>query len=260
MDRVVWAGCVLLFLAGGVYFNILPLLTWKKEVSVGDVVGGISAIAAAFAAYASWKAANISKQSAEESKSFTRAQLYMSHRQDFVELIDYLSSELDVVFVRKYELYQRLFPRNHYSGNYFDADGNPLILDDWAEKYQAIVDLTARALSDQELDLWIMACVKMGEDLQFEIKPQKGLKIILFGDKPSDAINTGFTFNPARQVFYFGEVMNRIYAFCGAQPISPLLMDGHDFQIRFREYFVKVKSGQTRHRVFDPDALSEAQH
>ncbi|MGX1127272.1 hypothetical protein [Pseudomonas sp. HLS-6 TE3448] len=55
MDRIVWAGCALLFLAGGVYFNILPLLTWKKEVSVADVVGGFSAIAAAFAAYASWK-------------------------------------------------------------------------------------------------------------------------------------------------------------------------------------------------------------
>lgn len=258
MDRMVWAGCALLFLAGGVYFNIFPLLTWKKEVSVGDVLGGVSAIAAAFAAYASWKAANISKQSAEDSKLFTRAQLYVSHRQAFVELIDYLSSELDVVFVRKYELYQRLFPRNHYSGNHFDTDGNPAVLDDWAEKYQAIVDCTGRALSDVELDFWIMACGKMGEDLQFELKPQKGLKIFLFGDNPLEAINTGFTSDPARQVFYFGEVMNRIYAFCGRQPVSPLLMDGHDFQIRFKEFFFKIKSGQTRHRVFDPDSLPDA--
>jgi hypothetical protein len=96
--------------------------------------------------------------------------------------------------------------------------------------------------------------------LQFEFKPQKGLKIFLFCDKPSNTINTGFTFDPTRQIFYFGEVMNRIYAFCGRQPISPLLMDGHDFQIRFKEYFVKIKSGQTRHGVFDPDAFSEAAH
>ncbi|MGX1127271.1 hypothetical protein AB7M23_004064 [Pseudomonas sp. HLS-6 TE3448] len=204
------------------------------------------------------RAANISKQSAEDSKSFTRAQLYMSHRQDFVELVDYLSNELDIVFVRKYELYQRLFPRNHYSGNHFDADGSPAVLDGWAKRYQAIVELTDHELSEVELDFWIMECGRMGEDLQFEFKPQKGLKIFLFGDTPSDSINTGFTFDPARQVFYFGEVINRIYAFCGRQSISPLLMDGHDFQIRFKEYFIKIKSGQTRHRVGDPGAFFEA--
>lgn len=255
MDRIVWVGCALLFLAGGVYFNILPLLTWKKEISAGDIVGGLSAIAAAFAAYASWKAANISKQSAEDSKLFTRAQLYMSHRQDFLDLIDYLSGELDIVFVRKYELYQRLFPRNHYSGNHFDVDGNPAVLDDWAEKYKAIIKMTTLDLSDAQLEVWIMACGKMGEDLQFEFKPKKGLKIFLFAKTPSDSINTGFTFDPARQVFHFGEVMNRIYAFCGYQQIRPLLMDGHDFQIKFKEYFIKIKSGQTCHRVFDPDVL-----
>ncbi|WP_125929509.1 hypothetical protein [Pseudomonas putida] len=257
MDRMVWAGCVLLFLAGGIYFNILPLLIWKKEVSAGDVVGGISAIAAACAAYASWKAANISKQSAEDSKLFTRAQLYMSHRQDFVDLVDYLSQELDVVFVRKYELYQRLFPRNHYSGNHFDAYGNQAVLDDWAQKYKAIVEATTRELSDVELDIWIMACIKMGEDLQFEFKPQKGPKIYLFAETPSDSIVTGFTSDPTRQVFYFGEVMNRIYAFCGRQPIELLLMDGHKFQVQFKEYFLKISSKKTCHRVFDPDERFE---
>jgi hypothetical protein len=251
-DWVVWVGCVALFISGGICFHMLPEFVWKKEVSVADVVGGMSAVAAAFAAYASWKAANVSKRSAEDSKLFTRGQLYMSHRQNFIELLDYVSDELQIKFIRKYELYQRLFPRNHYSGNYFDAEGESEVLSGWAEKYKEIVSLAEFDLSDSDLDVWMMGCCSLGEDMQFEFIPQKGPKIFLFGETPSDSICTGFSFDPARQVFYFGEVINRLYAFCGRESITPLLMDRHDFQIHFRKYFLKIQSGHTSHRVGDP--------
>lgn len=250
MDRVVWVGCALLFLAGGVYFNILPNLTWKKEVSVADVVGGISAIAAAFAAYASWKAANISKQSAQDSKSFTRAQLYMSHRQDFTELLDYIASELKVVFYRKNDLYYKLFPRNHYSGETFEAVGQKDVIADWSIKYSEIVSFTNKESgSDTEIDDWIIKCSNLSDSMNFAFPRLGDNDPELYLYACSDPIQTQFSTSPARPVFLLAEVMNHIFAFCACKKIEPLIMDGHPFEARYLRYFDKVKAGHKLHYV-----------
>lgn len=249
MDRMVWVGCVLLFFAGGVYFNILPDLTWKTEVSFADVVGGFSAIAVAFAAYASWKAANIAKRSAEDSRSFTRAQLYMSHRQDFTELLDYIASELQVIFYRKNDLYYKLFPRNHYSGDTFEAVGHSDLVANWAAKYSDIVSFTEGAASDSELDDWILKCSNLSDDMNFAFPSLKDDEPELYLYADLNPIQTQFSINPARPVFLLAEVMNHIFAFCASKKIEPLVMDGHPFEEHYLRYFNKIRAGHELHFV-----------
>lgn len=249
MDRVVWLGCALLFLAGGVYFNILPGLTWKKEVSVADLVGGISAVAAAFAAYASWKAANISKQSAEDSKSFTRAQLYMSHRQDFTELLDYIASELKVVFYRKNDLYYKLFPRNHYSGETFEAVGQADVIADWSKKYSEIVSFVEKDSSCSDIDDWIISCSNLSDLMNFAFPRLGDNEPELYLYAFADPIQTQFSTSPARPVFLLAEVMNHIFAFCASKKIDPLIMDEHPFEAHYLRYFNNIRAGHKLHYV-----------
>ncbi len=249
MDRMVWIGCALLFLAGGVYFNILPALTWKKEVSVADVVGGTSAIAAAFAAYASWKAANISKQSAADSKSFTRAQLYMSHRQDFTELLDYIASELKVVFYRKNDLYYKLFPCNHYSGETFETIGKKEVTDSWSKKYLEIVSFTKGESSDSEIDRWIIECSRLCDAMNFALPRLGNDEPELYLYALTEPIQTQFSTTPARPVFLLAEVMNHIFAFCASKKVDPLVMIGHPFEEHYLRYFNKIKAGHELHYI-----------
>jgi hypothetical protein len=252
MDRVVWIGCALLFFAGGIYFNILPSLVWKKEVSVADVVAGISAIAAAFAAYASWKAANISKRSAEDSKLFTRAQLYMSHRQDFTELLDYIASELKVVFYRKNDLYYKLFPRNHYSGKTFEAVGQNEIITEWSIRYSEIVSFTEEESGDADIDDWIIACSNLSDSMNFAFPRLADNEPELYLYAFSEPIQTQFSSSPARPVFLLAEVMNHIFAFCACEKIEPLIMDGHPFETHYLRYFNKIKAGHRMHYITVP--------
>ncbi len=256
MDRMVWAGCLLLFLAGGVWFNVVPEFTWKKEVSVADFVGGVSAIAAAFAAYASWKAANISKASADDSKYFARAQLYMSHRKDFFELIDYVASELKVVFFRKNDLYRKLFPGNHYSGRSFDTIGNLDVVNEWRSSYAELVLITGQAPSDLALVRWIIECSNLSDSMHFAFPRLDDIEPELYLFVKTDPIQTQFSRTPARPVFLLGEVLNHLLSFCGHERIEPLLMDRHPFEDHYLSFFDRVDAGHSehyvRHRVREP--------
>ncbi|MBK5416392.1 hypothetical protein [Pseudomonas sp. TH31] len=97
-DWVIWGGCIGLFFAGGVYFNMLPEFTWKKEVGVADIVGGVSAIAAAIAALAASRAAKIANKQSSDSAISIRWQMYKMHWDSFNELLSAVESELGVVF------------------------------------------------------------------------------------------------------------------------------------------------------------------
>ncbi|WP_409487916.1 hypothetical protein ACK1U3_18395 [Pseudomonas promysalinigenes] len=242
---------MMLFLAGGVFFNIIPEIKFKSEISISDFVGGLSAIAAAVAAYASWKAANISKQSAEDSKSFTRVQLYMSHREDFIELLDYIAAELKVVFFRKNDLYAKLFPNNHYSGAVFEAKASDGVIDVWLAEYEEIKLVTSREPIDLELDLWVMRCSTLSEEMHFVFPQSKEPQLYLHAFELP--IQTQFTQSPARPVFYLGEVMNHLRSFSGYGKIEPLLLADHPFEHHFSNYFARIARGHPQHYVGHPN-------
>lgn len=249
-DWQVWAGCLLLFLTGGVYFNMLPQVTFKAA-SLADFIGGLSAVAAATAAWASWNAANIAKQSAEDNKVFARAQLYISHRGDFDDLLDYVAKELGVIFYRKNELYKKLFPQNHYSGEVFDSKGDSDVFKQWRSKYRSIVVRSETPLSDEGLYEWISDCMELLRDIHYEhAKPDEAqICFWAFTEHPEP---TGFTSSPARHVFNLAEVMNRIFTFSGREEIETCFLEGHPFESHYNLYYEKIRSGHEDHFVGVP--------
>jgi len=246
---VTW-GSVVAIVSIGFYVDILPGLQIDKKLAMSDMVAGISAIATAIAAYAAWEAARISRKSAEESKSFTRAQLYVSHRKDFIELLDYIAEELKVVFFRKYELYMKLFPENHYSGEVFEPDANTETIKNWAVKYEELSLITKGAPSDLELEFWVMECSTLAEQMHFAFPRSEEPQLYL--DAYELPIQTQFEISPARPVFYLGEVMNHLRAFGGGERIEPLLLADKPFEEYFVRYFTRIAKGHPTHRVCRP--------
>lgn len=256
-DFVVWCGCLGLFLAGGVYFNMLPNFFWEKELGVGDLVSGASAIAAALAAYASWKAATIAKTSAEDSKAFTRAQLYMSHRKDFIDLLDEIADELKVVFFRRYDLYTKLFPNNHYSSEFFEAKANLDVVNNWVSKYAEVERVTKGFPVALEIDLWVMSCSDLSESMHFVFPRSEEPQLYLYAS--SRPIQTQFHEDPSRPVFYLGEAMNKLLAFGGREKVEPVLLMDHPFTEHFAKYFRAIANGHDMHCVTRPsDAMKRS--
>lgn len=249
-DWTVWGGCIGLFLSWGVYFNILPKVTWA-QASITDFVGGLTAIAAAVAAWASWRAATIAKRSAEDNKAFSRAQLYISHRADFGELLGYVAKELQVIFYRKNELYKKLFPNNHYSGEVFDSKGSEEVFDSWKAQYAAIIERTEKPLSNLEFYDWISDCIDILSEMHYEhARPDEPQ--ICFWAFMEYPVATGFTSSPARHVFNMSEVMSRIRVFCGRDEIEPCLLEGQAFEAHYKLYYENIRSGHKEHYVGMP--------
>ncbi|SEM51258.1 hypothetical protein SAMN04487857_102377 [Pseudomonas sp. ok272] len=246
---VTWVS-IFAIVAIGFYVELFPYLQIDKKVTTADIVAGISAIATAIAAYAAWEAASVSRKSAEESKYLTRAQLYVSHRKDFIELLDYVAAELKVVFFRKYELYMKLFPENHYSGEVFEPDANIDAIKNWVAKYEELSSITKGAPSDLELEFWIMECSTLAEQMHFVFPRSEEPQLYLHASELP--IQTQFEISPARPVFYLGEVMNHLRAFGGYTRITPLLLADQPFEVYFARYFTRIAKGHPTHRVCRP--------
>ncbi|MBH3404497.1 hypothetical protein I5P86_05470 [Pseudomonas glycinae] len=249
-DWTVWGGCIGLFISGGIYFNILPQITWKAA-SISDLVGGLSAIAAAVAAWASWMAASIAKRSAEDNKVFARAQLYISHRGDFKELLRNAEKEVGIIFYRENELYKTLFPNNHYSGDVFDASGNESVFEGWKKRYQDIVESTDTGLNDSQLYEWIISCIELLGEMNYQHSRSDEPQICFWAFEEF-ASPTGFTSSPARHVFNLAEVMNRLLVFCGREEITPCYLENSPFESHYKLYFDNIKNGHSEHYVGVP--------
>jgi hypothetical protein len=153
---VVWCGCIGLFLAGGIYFNMLPRVVWKTEVGVADVVGGFSAIAAAVAAFAAWRAASIANKQSTDSALSIRWQMYKMHLDSFNEWLQGIEFDQGVVFYRKHELYEIMFPFNRDPSEAFSDKGSSEVVS-WANSFKRLADVacTYKALGPREIEEWI---------------------------------------------------------------------------------------------------------
>lgn len=225
--------------------------TLKYEFSVSDIVGMLSALAAAVAAWAAWQAAAIAKTSSEDNNSFAKAQLFISHRTDFIDMLDYAAEELGVIFYQKNDLYSKIFPSNHYSGEVFDSSGNDEVVKNWIKLRKSIVDRTEVGLSDDRLCRWIEDCMDLRRELFFEDKRQTEPQIC-FWAFTEHATATGFISSPARHVFNISEVMSRLLKFCGRQRLEDVLLEGHPFEAHYKRYYDKIDGGHDYHYVGMP--------
>ncbi|WP_421551790.1 hypothetical protein [Pseudomonas yamanorum] len=170
-DWVIWVGCIGLFFAGGIYFNMLPQLVWKRDIGISDLVAGASAVAAAFAAFAAWKSALISSEAASDSRVFSRMQAYIMHRQQFEALLTQIEKELSVRFKEKDGLYNDIFPNNRHLKLPFSMEANGEEFKAWSSFFKELLGKTNTypAMGLRELKTWMVDQLMLtGNYLRFD--------------------------------------------------------------------------------------------
>ncbi|MEB0008661.1 hypothetical protein QN412_02905 [Pseudomonas sp. RTB3] len=209
-DWMVWCLCISLFLAGGIYFNMLPEFIWKKEIGFSDLVGGASAIAAAVAAFAAWRSATISSNAAKDSRSFLRMQAYIMHRQQFEVLLNQVEKELSVSFKAKDSLYNDIFPNNRHLDREFSMRADGVELQAWVITFQKLLTQTNKypAMERRELRTWLVETVTLNGNY---------LRLTYENESPSlmvEDIDTQITLdNPMRALKISSDVLNHFFVF-----------------------------------------------
>lgn len=236
-DWVIWCGCFGLFLAGGIYFNMLPEIVWKKEVGVADLVGGVSAIAAAIAAFAAWRAASIANKQSTDSAASIRWQMYKMHVESFNEWVKGIESDQKVTFYRKQELYEVIFPSNRDPSRIFTDKGSPEVAA-WQSGYAKLAEFacTSRRLSSREVSTWVGSYMMLTSHIKYSaLSPNKKQ---FFMD---DRIASGISLDNYENVLpVMCDVVNRLSRFAFVETKYGYAGMSTEFKESFKAFFMDV--------------------
>jgi hypothetical protein len=168
-DWVVWSGAVLLFLSGFLWAQFLPSSEfWKSEFDMKavDYFSVASAIATAIAAFAAWRSASISRDAATDSRSFSRMQAYILHKQQFEVLLSDIEKELGITFREKNGLYNDIFPDNRHTDRPFSMKANGPEFYAWIDSFKDLVEQTNvhPPMGFRELKAWMVEQVVLADN------------------------------------------------------------------------------------------------
>ncbi|OFJ45675.1 hypothetical protein BJN42_11665 [Pseudomonas koreensis] len=168
-DWVVTGCAFLLFLSGFLWAQFLPDSEfWKSQfkMDTGDYIGAASAIAAAIAAFAAWRSASVSSAAATDSRSFSRMQAYILHKQLFETLLIDIERELDITFRERNGLYNDIFPDNRHLERPFNMQAHGAAFTDWIEKFKELIDQTYfnPPMQPPQMKIWMVEQVVLADD------------------------------------------------------------------------------------------------
>ena len=154
-DRVIWGGCVGLFLVGGLFFQGFFGSAEGEGMKLVDWFTALSAVATAAAAFAAWKAASAAQRQSFDTTISTRRQTHKTHFDSFNEWLDGLQEEFKVKFYRRYELYDSIFPNNRNPDLPFSEVGCDEV-DAWRRSFENLVATACKpvGLSIREVESW----------------------------------------------------------------------------------------------------------
>ncbi|VVN43938.1 hypothetical protein [Pseudomonas fluorescens] len=212
-DWVVWGGALLLFLSGFLWAQFLPNSEfWKSEFDMKpvDYFSVASAIATAIAAFAAWRSASISSVAATDSRTFSRMQAYILHKQQFEVLLSDIEKELSVIFKEKNNLYNDIFPNNRHIEKPFTMTAHGTQFDAWGETFKILVTQTNQypPMDERELREWLIdQAMLTGDYLRFNFKIED--KSFRLG-----ALDTHVSaLNPMFSLMLSSKVLNHFYVF-----------------------------------------------
>jgi hypothetical protein len=140
MDRVIWTGCVGLFVAGALFSYAAFGAEPADGFRLVDYFSVLSAVATAIAAYAAWRAASAAQKQSFDSALTGRRQLYRTHVESFNEWLDGIEADQKIVFYRRHELYESMFPTNRNPALTFTETGDKEIAA-WEHSFKKLDDL-----------------------------------------------------------------------------------------------------------------------
>jgi hypothetical protein len=185
---MVWMGVCLVFICGAIWGKVFPSGDFWS-VKVTDVFGGISAVATAIAAYAAWQAAKTSKEQSEDSARQNRWQIYVSHYDLFNRHLDGMEKDFNIDFIRRNELYEKMFPNNRNIFIPFSPIGDDQVVI-WHDEYRKLESLSRKQMlpNDQEICVWLSGCSWLAGQIQLSMLKDDELQFFL-GDGVPTGIN-----------------------------------------------------------------------
>lgn len=244
-DWLIWASCVLLFLAGGIYSNMLPEFVWRGEIGFSDIVSGASAVAAAFAAFAAWRAASVAQRQSFDTALTTRWQMYKMHVDSFYTWLDSIESDQKVVFFKRHELYEIMFPCNRDPSLEFSDKGSAEV-SAWCSKFASVIGQAClpKTLGDREMGSWINDYVVLNDFIKYEFIPASEPQFYLDG-----RIATGITIDKYEQALkVMSNVLLGLSKFSFVQYVNPYRSLSEEFRSSLSSFFRSVTmSGCSEH-------------
>jgi hypothetical protein len=244
-DWVVWCVCFGLFLSGGIYFNMLPEYVWKKEIGVADLVGGISAIAAAIAAVAASRAASIANKQSTDSALSIRWQMYKMHVESFNEWLQGIESDQGVIFYRKQELYEAMFPSNRDPSLMFSDKGSEEVTS-WGSSFGKLADIacTYKALGSKDLEMWVFDYARLTGYMRYSLLSANNKQFFL-----DDRLPTGVSLDNYDVVLsVMSDVIGRLSKFAFVEPGQGYRGMSSQFKDSFMDFYLDVSmKGYNRH-------------
>lgn len=165
-DRVIWGGCVGLFLTGSLFAYAFAGGS-SEGFKIVDLFAIISAVATAFAAFAAWSAASAAQKQSFDSAMSIRRQTHKMHVESFNEWLNGMESEFAVKFYRRYELYETMFPSNRNPALKFSETGDSEIVS-WQRSFMKLANLACHPSQPGKRDVeswvgdfaWLSGCMK----------------------------------------------------------------------------------------------------
>lgn len=211
-DKVVWLAAILLFTCGGVWVRLIGIPP-VSEVRWSDLIAGLGSIAAAAAAFASWKSAESAKEQLGVAAEQGRFLLYQSHWRLFNQALDEIAAQYSVHFYDRAGLYSAVFPENRNRQTQFtDIGGDELLA--WHQSYKNLVmgSCGIRAYHHADVELWCRDYCILSNSMRCDFAPRQSSQLLLGGRVP-----TGITINKFKSTpFEMACVLDKLshFAFC----------------------------------------------
>ncbi|MHB2060273.1 hypothetical protein [Pseudomonas monsensis] len=235
-DKVIWGGCVGLFLTGALF--AYGFFGEKAEgFKIVDLFAIISAVATAFAAFAAWSAASAAQKQSFDSAVSIRRQTHKTHVESFNEWLDGMEEELGVKFYRRYELYEAIFPNNRNPSFEFSEVGDSEVKA-WQKSYARLADMacTPSQPSLREVETWVADLMFLAGFMRCSLLSHVELQIYLDNRIPS-----GVSFDNYKRVLpVLGIVLSGISKFAFIEGRSSDRGMSTEFEFAFSEFLQAV--------------------
>lgn len=231
-DRVIWGGCVGLFLTGGLFAYAFSGGA-SEGFKIVDLFAIISAVATGFAAYAAWKAASAAQKQSFDSAISIRRQTHKSHFESFNEWLDGIESEFAVKFYRRYELYETMFPSNRNPSLEFSEVGSREI-QSWQRSFTKLADLACYPAQPgkREVESWAADFARIAGYMKCTFLPLSEKQIYL-----DDRLPTGISsVNYQRVLPLMGMVLTGLCSFSFIEGRSSDRGMSREFDFAFTDF------------------------
>lgn len=186
MDRVIWTGCLCLFAAGALFSHAAFGAAPADGFRIVDYFSILSTVATAIAAFAAWRAASAAQKQSFDTAMSGRWQMYRTHFEFFNDRLDGIEVDQQIVFYRRHELYESMFPKNRNPALGFTEVGDKEI-SAWSASFNKLADMACSSVpSDRRtIEHWVADYMFLTGYMRFTALHPERDQIQLDGRLPS---------------------------------------------------------------------------